>query len=91
MHRLKSDFKIYTFIMGPTTPQYKSSCIIPSEIWNKMSRADKRNFFKEQRALSRTRKFKQDETEGVEITVDSSTSIDPDTLTALQSVIALDD
>ena len=62
--------------MALTLPQSTSSRTIPAEGWNKMSRAEKREFFREQRILARERKPKEGESEGDKITVDSSTTVD---------------
>ena len=66
--------------MTPTPGQSTSRRLIPPEECNKMSRAEKREFFREQRALARTRKPKEEASEGAEITVDSSTNVDTTTI-----------
>ena len=68
--------------MAPTPVQSTSRRIIPAEEWNKMSRAEKREHFKEQRILARARKPKEEASGRVEITVDSSTTGDTDTMAA---------
>ena len=47
-----------------------------------MSRAEKREYFKEQRILARARKPKEEASGRVEITVDSSTTVDTPTMAA---------
>ena len=45
-----------------------------------MSRAEKREFFREQRTLARARKTKEEASEGAEVTVDSSATVDTTTM-----------
>ena len=45
-----------------------------------MSRAEKRDFFREQRTFARTRNSKERDFEGGEVTVDSSTTVDTTTI-----------
>ena len=68
--------------MAPIPAQSTSRHIIPAEEWSKMSRADKREYFKEQRILARARKPKEETSGRVEITVDSSTTVDTETMAA---------
>ena len=66
--------------LAPVQPT--SKLLIPSEGWNKMSRAKKRGFFGEQRTLARARKPKEVASGGAGITVDSSTTVDTATMAA---------
>ena len=45
-----------------------------------MSRAEKRDFLREQRAIARSRKPKEESAGGAEITIGSSTTVDTDTM-----------
>ena len=75
--------------MAPTPVQSTSRRIIPAEEWNKMSRLDKREYFKEQRILARARKPKEETSGRAEITVDSSTTMDTETMAAQISTAAM--
>ena len=66
--------------MAPTPVQSTSRRIIPAEEWSKMSRAEKRDFLREQRAIARSRKSKEESAGGSEITIGSSTTVDTDTM-----------
>ena len=68
--------------MAPTSGQSTRRRIIPTEKRNKMSRAEKREFFREQRTLARARKPKEVASGGAEITVDSSTTVNTATKAA---------
>ena len=77
---MKGDLKFPTVTMAPISLQPISSHIIPAEDWNKMSRADKKELFREQKILVRERKPKGEASEGAEVTVDLSTTMDTTTM-----------
>ena len=66
--------------MAPTPGQSTSKRLISAQEWNKMSRGEKREFFRKQRLLARVRKPQGEASEGAEIIMDSSTTVDTTTI-----------
>ena len=65
--------------MAPTSSQSTSRRKIPALYQSKMSKAEKREFFRDQRILARARKSKKEASEQAESSADSSIFVDTTT------------